>query len=202
MSREVRIDVPGMTRSAFILRGALAASAVYGAGAVTPLVSRALGQSSNSDVAAVNIALAVEQLEAAFYAAALKDVTMGPAVRRLAQEFAGHENTHVDTLKQLVSTLGGTPVPAPQARFKKTSQAAFLKAGIGLEDFGVAAYNGAIPSVVTPDVLSALGSIVQVEARHAAALRFSAGVTPAPKAFDPVLTAQQVPPGLRRLAGG
>ena len=199
---DVQIEVPGMTRNAFILRSALAAGAVYGAGAVTPLVTRALGQASNADVAAVNLALAVEQLEAAFYAAALKNVTMGAEVNTLAREFAAHETTHVDTLKQLVSSLGGTAVPAPRAKFNKTTQAAFLKAAIAIEDFGVAAYNGVIPVLTTPDIVSALGSIVQVEARHAAALRFRAGVDPAPKAFDPVLTPQQVPPALRRLGGG
>jgi rubrerythrin len=202
MSREVQIEVPGITRNAFILRGALAAGAVYGAGAVTPLVTRALAQAPNPDAAAVNLALAVEQLEAAFYAAALGSAGLSPAVSALAHEFAGHETAHVDTLKQLVSSIGGKPVPAPKAKFKKTGQAAFLKAGIALEDFGVAAYNGAIPALTTPDIVGALGAIVQVEARHAAALRFRAGVDPAPKAFDPVLTPQQVPAALKRLAGG
>ena len=36
------VEVHGMTRSSFILRGALAAGAVYGASAVTPFVSQAL----------------------------------------------------------------------------------------------------------------------------------------------------------------
>ena len=37
------------------------------------------------------------------------------------------------------------------------------------------------------DILAAAGSIVQVEARHAAAIRLLRGETPAPEAFDRTL---------------
>src|SRR6202161_1592756 len=40
-------EVHGMTRSSFILRGALAAGAVYGTSAVTPFVSSALAQTAD-----------------------------------------------------------------------------------------------------------------------------------------------------------
>jgi rubrerythrin len=199
---DLRIEVPGMTRAAFIARGALAAGAAYGAGAVTPFVSRALAQGNGADISVVNLALTLEQLESAFYDAAVKSAKLTGQVKKLATEFAAHEKTHVDTLKQLVSQLGGKPAAAPKATFKSASQVAFLKAAVAIEDVGVAAYNGAIPSLATPDIVAALGSIVQVEARHAAALRFRAGSDPAPNAFEPVLTPQQVPSALKRVAAG
>ena len=48
------------------------------------------------------------------------------------------------------------------------------------------------PLLKTPDLLSALGSIVNVEARHSAALRSLAGQDPSPLAFDKAKPADQV----------
>jgi ferritin-like protein len=60
------------------------------------------------------------------------------------------------------------------------------------EDTGVSAYNGAAPSIQSKEVLGAAGSIVQVEARHAAAIRLLNGASPSPAAFDPTLSEGQV----------
>jgi rubrerythrin len=196
------IELQGMTRSAFIVRGALAAGAAYGAGAVGPFVARALAQGNSGDIAAMNFALALEQLEAAFYAAAIKNAKLSGDVKTLATEFGKHEATHVETLKQLVQQLGGKPAPAPTAKFNLRSQADFLKAAVALEDIGVGAYNGLAPRLTTPDIVQATGSIVQVEARHSAALRFQAGKDPAPNTFDPVLTPAQAQAAARKLSGG
>ena len=43
-------DVQPVTRHAFILRGALAAGAVYGASAVSPFVREAIAQEGSGDV--------------------------------------------------------------------------------------------------------------------------------------------------------
>jgi rubrerythrin len=196
------IETEGMTRSAFILRGALAAGAAYGAGAVAPFVSQALAQTSATDLQAIGFALALEQLEAAFYAAALKNSKLSGEVKTLATEFGKHETTHVDTLKQLLEQLGGNAQPAAKAKFTMRNQRDFLKAAVALEDIGVGAYNGVTPAITTPDVVQAFGSIVNVEARHAAAIRFQAGLPPAPVAFDAVLSAGQAQSAVRKLSGG
>lgn len=196
------IEVQGMTRSAFILRGALAVGATYGAGAVAPFVSRALAQDTASDIQNISFALSLEQLEAAFYAAALKTAKLSGEIKALATEFGKHEATHVDTLKALVGQLGGTAKAATAAKINLRSESEFLKAAVALEDIGVSAYNGLAPKLTTPDILQAVGSIVQVEARHSAALRFRAGQDPAPNAFDPVLTQAQAQAAASKLSGG
>ena len=64
------VEIHGMTRSSFILKGALAAGTVYGAATVGPFVSQALAQTGMGDVEIVNFALTLEYLETAFYEAA------------------------------------------------------------------------------------------------------------------------------------
>ena len=72
----------------------------------------------------------------------------------------------------------------PTFTFPMTDQKSFLKLAQTLEDTGVGAYNGAGPAIKNKDILAAAGSIVQVEARHAAAIRILNGMAPAPEAFD------------------
>ena len=186
------IEVDGMTRSSFLLRGALAASAMYGAGAVGPYVTRALAQTGAGDIAVLNFALVLEQLESAFLQFALKNAKLSGSVKQTAALFAKQEAQHVAVLKQTVSMLGGKPAPAPKAKFHVPDEKTFLAVGIKLEDTGVGAYNGAAPRLQTPDLIAAAGGIVQVEARHAAALRMHAGQDPAPAAFDTPLSPAQV----------
>ena len=80
----------------------------------------------------------------------------------------------------------------PTFAFGLKTQKDFEKLAITLEDTGVSAYNGAAPMIKSTEVLAAAGSIVQVEARHAAALRFLGGMSPTPGAFDKTLSMDQV----------
>lgn len=185
------VEIHGMTRSAFILRGALAAGAVYGAGTVTPFVSQALAQSDMGDVEIVNFALTLEYLETAFYTKAL-ELGLSTDVKKLAKLIQDDESQHVDALTATVKKLGGTPAQKPEFTFPDKDEKSFLKLAQVLEDTGVSAYNGAGPAIKSKEVLGAAGSIVQVEARHAAAIRLQNGRVPAPAAFDKALTTDQV----------
>ena len=192
MSTPGGIQVEGHTRAAFMLRGALAVGATYGAGAVAPFVSNALAAVPQSDLTIVQFALGLEQLETAFYKAALARAGLGGDVQKLATEFGAHEADHAKALSQLITQLGSKPQPAPKAKFGLTDQASFLKLAVQLEDTGVGAYNGAAPAVKTADLLATFGGIAQTEARHSAAVRAAAGMDPSPQAFEKPLTTAEV----------
>ena len=189
------IDVQGVTRQAFLVRGAVTAGAVYGLASVGPFVREALAQEGGGDVEILNFALTLEYLEAAFYTQALKQVgDLQGDVKSLATEIRDNETAHVDALKMTIQDLGGTPVKAPGVDFGDAfaNQKAFLELAQTFEDTGVSAYNGAAPAIESTDVLAAAGSIVQVEARHAAAIRLLNGQPISDGGFDKALEMQAV----------
>jgi rubrerythrin len=186
------VEIHGMSRSSFILRGAVATGAVFGAGAVTPFVRQAFAQSGGGDVDVLNFALTLEYLEAAFYKQAAS-AKLSSSVAKLAKEFGAQEQEHVTTLMATIKKLGGKPVAAPGVNFGSLKdEKTVLKLAVAFEDTGVSAYNGAAPSIKSKEVLGAAGSIVQVEARHAAAIRLAAGMDPSPLAFDKTLSTAEV----------
>jgi rubrerythrin len=187
------VEIHGMTRQSFMLRGALAAGAVYGAGAVGPFVRQALAQNGGGDIEVLNFALTLEYLEAAFYQEAAKIDGLSEQAVKYVETFGDEEQQHVDALSKTIMDLGGKPVKAPGVDFGDLSdEKSFLKLAVTFEDTGVSAYNGAAPSIKSKEVLAAAGSIVQVEARHAAAIRLLAKEDPAPVAFDETLSQKQV----------
>lgn len=188
------IEIAGMTRSAFILRGAMAAGATYGLASVSPFVGKALAQ-GGGDVDIVNFALTLEYLEAEFYTEAAKKVSgLDGDLTDLVKELRDNETEHVDALTATVKQLGGSPAKKPTFDFGDafSSKDAFLKLSNTLEDTGVSAYNGAAPMIESKDVLAAAGGIVQVEARHAALIRLARNAPPAPLAFDKSSTVDEV----------
>ena len=182
------------SRSALLVRGALAAGALYGATAVTPLIRKAFAQGSMGDIDILNFALTLEYLEAAFYEEAAGVKGLSSEVAGYVKTFGDEEQEHVDALTATIRDLGGMPVEAPGVDFGDAFSSAdkFIALAITLEDTGVSAYNGAAPMIESKDLLATAGGIVQVEARHAAAIRYAAGEDPAPEAFDPTLTEDEV----------
>jgi len=189
------IEVKGMTREAFIMRGAIAAGGVYGLSAVGPFVREAMAQGGGGDIEILNFALTLEYLEGAFYTMAVKQVGgMSGDVREVAVTLRDNELEHVDALTATIKDLGGTPVKAPGVTFGDAfaNEASFLELAQTFEDLGVGAYNGAGPEIQSDDVLAAAGSIVQVEGRHAGVIRLLRGEEIAPGAFDKGLEMQEV----------
>ena len=190
-----QIEFEAIDRSSFLMKGVLAAGATYGAFAAGPILRKAFAQGgSEGDIEILNFALTLEYLEAAFYEEAQKEAKLSSDVADLAKLVGDHEAEHVTGLTQAIEDLGGKPVKAPAVDFGDafSSEEAFLALAITFEDTGVSAYNGAAPMIESKDILATAGTIVQIEGRHAAAIRFAAGEPPAPNAFDPTLTIDEV----------
>ena len=144
------------------------------------------------DVEVLNYALTLEHLEAAFYRDGIgrfafgtdgfgQDINVNMAAIR------DHEIAHVNTLTQVITDLGGEPVAAaPSYNFADAyaSLDAFLATAAAVENLGVQAYDGAARYISNPELLTAAGSIVAVEARHASYLNQITGAIPFPAAFE------------------
>jgi len=201
-----QIEFEAIDRSSFLMKGVLAAGATYGAFAAGPMLRKAFAQGGGSegDIEILNFALTLEYLEAAFYEQAQKEADLSSEVADLAKLVGDHENEHVTGLTQAIEDLGGKPVEAPPVDFGDafSSEEAFLQLGVTFEDTGVSAYNGAGPMIESKELLATAGAIVQIEGRHAAAIRFAAGEPPAPDAFDPTLTVDEVLKAVQPFVGG
>jgi rubrerythrin len=181
-----------ISRSDVLLKGALAAGAVYGTFMVAPFVRSALAMGGGSDVDILNFALTLEYLESTFYEEAMKKVKASGELKKLLPLLASDEKQHVEALEGTIKKLGGKPVAKPTFDFEYKGTPEFLKLAETFENTGVSAYNGAAPMIQSKEVLGAAGSIVQVEARHAAAIALQNGQEPSPSAFDPSLEEKQV----------
>jgi Ferritin-like domain len=185
------VEVHGMTRASFVLRGAMATGAVYGATAVAPFISNAFAASSDLDI--LNFALTLEYLETDFYQVKGKSVGLSGEAKTLAKLFGDEEAEHVSALASAIKAGGGKPVAKPTFVFPATNQASFLKLAYVLENTGVGAYNGAGPALTNKMLLAAAGSIVQIEARHAAAIGLLTNKPLTPNgAFDKPLSTKTV----------
>ena len=186
------VEMEPISRSALLLKGAMAAGAVYGLGMVTPFVRNAFASTDSGDIDILNFALTLEYLESSFYQEAKARAKASGDLQSLIELISDDENQHVAALIASIKQMGGTPVLEPKFNFPYKDTAGFLKLAQTFEDTGVSAYNGAAPMISSKAVLGSAGSIVQVEARHAAAIRLQNKEVPAPDAFDPSLTQAQV----------
>lgn len=188
-----RIEIDGSERSDFLMKGALAAGAVFGLGAISPFVRGAFAANgAKGDIEVLNYALTLEYLESAFYKEALQRAGTSGQLKELVRTLSRDEDAHVKALSQTIRDLGGKPVKAPMVEFPYNNTAEFTELAETIENVGVSAYNGAAPKISSKEVLEAAGSIVQVEARHAAAIALQNGNEPAPDAFDPTMTEGEV----------
>jgi hypothetical protein len=130
-----------------------------------------------NDIGILNFALLLEELESAFYANVVSSGKITDAKEMEYMKFLGaQEAAHVTFLRKV---LANQAIFATQdLSFNQTSLNAILvnrdrilNTAVTLEDVGVHAYNGAGTSLTNPTYLLAAGSIVSVEARHAAGVR-------------------------------
>jgi len=190
--QEALDETKSSSRLSFLQKAVIAGGTVAVGGVlVGGLPKLAVGAPSPSqDVEILNFALLLEYLEAEFYTRAVAGDALSGETLAFARVVGAHERAHVAFLKK---ALGGKANPKPTFDFKGTTEdiGKFQATAIVLEDTGVSAYNGQGPRL-TKKTLAAAGSIVSVEARHAAWIRDIVRKPPAPLAFDKALTKQQV----------
>jgi hypothetical protein len=190
--RETADAVARDSRADLLRKAAIASGGLVGGAALLALDPSIAGAQTDSDVSILNFALTLEELEAAFYADALQRGGLTGGALQLAQVAGAHEAAHVATLR---GVLGTKAIAKPTFDFGSatTSEAAFLRTAVTLEDTGVAAYKGQAPAIENGKVLRAALAIHSVEARHAGWARFLApGVDPVIAPTDPPLTRAQV----------
>ncbi len=194
------VEVAGMTRSAFIVRGALGAAVVSGLAAVQPFVAGALGAEeveftggpgTRSDLEALQFLLTIEDLETELYRRARTQLSLGAETRELALVIGENDADHADKLTAMIALLGGKPAKTPQFSFPLSDERSFLELAAKIEDFGIAAYNGAARGIRLMPVLELAGGIAQVEGRHAGALKETLGRPPT-RAFSEALPKEEV----------
>lgn len=158
-----------------LLKWSGAAAGVMVAGSLLPNfgISAALATDlGEGDVGVLNYAYALEQLEAAFYSAVVDSPYAGATKDEIAilADIRDHEIAHRQFLKK---ALGKKAIPSLEVDFSAVdfnSRKSVLGTAGVFENLGVAAYNGAGPLIQNVDYLAAAGSIVSVEARHAATI--------------------------------
>lgn len=159
--------------------------------------SAASTPSPGEDLRVLNLALAFEELQADFYARALRAVPLHGDWLEFAQVVGEQERAHVAFLR---GALGSAANPAPRMALARAPAGTteFQRTAIALEDLGVALYNGQAGNL-TSHSLAAAAEIVSVEARHAAWARDLAGEIPAPVASDVPANAVEVQTRLSQL---
>ncbi|ADB53826.1 ferritin-like domain-containing protein [Conexibacter woesei] len=164
-----------------LLRGA---AAVGGAAALGAAGSPArAAESPGGDVAILNYALTLEELQAAFYSEAEQAGALDGALARQATVVGGHERAHVTALR---SVLARRAIAKPAFDFGGVTERPeqFRATAVAFEDLAVAVYKDQAPRIASREYLAAAIAIASVEARHAAWIRRLAGRLPAADAFD------------------
>jgi hypothetical protein len=171
--------VPSSRRSILKWAAAAGASALaFGVDVPGLKLNEAFAQAAavdlgGGDVGVLNYAYALEQLEAAFYIQVLAQPYQGMSryEHSILHDIRDHEIAHRSFLAK---ALGRNRIPNLTPNFSAVnfaSRQSVLTTASTFEDLGVSAYNGGGQAIKNPAYVAAAGSIVSVEARHAAILR-------------------------------
>lgn len=160
--------------------------------AVGAIFNRAYAQSPAglSAIDVLNFALRLEYLESIYYQQRTTLPGLSAANTAALNLIATDEANHVNFLRTVIGSLGGTPVAAPSAAIfdytagkgsnagpfanYRTNVDTYLSLAQAFEDTGVRAYKGAAPLtavMANKTVLTAALNIHSIEARHASQIR-------------------------------
>lgn len=159
---------------------------------------------SKGDIAVLQFAYALEQLEADFYtrvAANFGGSGLNAAEQAIFADIRNHEVIHREALKTVLGATNGFTLTPVYTGVNFSSRTSILQTSKTFEDLGVSAYNGAAQYLTSGANLLVAGKIVSVEARHASVIAdliapkttlFS--LTPFDDAFSPTKVANAAQP--------
>lgn len=164
-------------------RRAFLAGAGAGALALAAPASLRAQETAAADVAILDFALSLEYLQSAFYTEAERLGALTGNAARTAAVIGAVERAHVTALQRV---LGDKASPRAFFDFQGATEDddLFLATAVAFEDLGTAAYKNQLTRIRTPGYLAAAASIHSVEARHAAWIRYIAGVDPVADDLD------------------
>ncbi len=147
---------------------------------------------SRGDVAILQFAYALEQLEADFYIRVVNGAAssgLSQSEQAIMVDLRNHEVLHRELFKAALGPANDVTITPTYPGVNFSNRTSILEAARTFEDLGVAAYNGAAQYISNADTLTLAGKIVSVEARHASAIRDllqPKTIAFAPDAFDDV----------------
>ena len=185
------IQIP---KGAAALGGAAVLSAVALAASKGGGMAFAQDAPFKDDIDVLNYALTLEFFEAELYRVIVASGKLQGRDQQYVTLFGQHEQAHVDAVLTTIQKLGGTPVSKAEYNLPAlTDRAGVLSLLATVEQVGVSAYLGAAGFIQNKDILAAAASIMQVEGRHTALIRFlQDDPRPVPDAFIAPLTPAEV----------
>jgi hypothetical protein len=186
---EALAGVYGDSRADFLRKAAFGGAALLGA-----LALPSDAYAKTSDTAVLNFDLTFEYLQSTFYTEAERIGTIGKMTKEKAfwaKTLGAHERAHVAVLKKV---LGRDAVSKPAFNFRGAteSDAKFTKTAVAMEDLTVALLTGQTERIKSRGLVSALFSLLTVEARHAAWARHIVGTVPIRQSLDRPLPLSRV----------
>ena len=180
-------DAFGRSRAVFLRSTALAGGALIAGRA---FAARA-AELDRHDIDVLNFDLTFEHLQAGFYDEALRLGALGPETTRWARVIGAHERAHVKILSEV---LGRHAVEKPFFDYQGVTEdeEAFTKTAVAMEDLTTDLLIGQLNEFRVPALVSALFSLLSVEARHAAWVRHAVGVLPIAGPLDQAKSLQEV----------
>ncbi|MBD2255976.1 ferritin-like domain-containing protein [Pseudanabaena sp. FACHB-2040] len=174
-----------VSRRRMVIGGLFAgATSAVGLSALAARPAKADDEAAANDAAILNGALYYEHQAIWAYSTAagfLSNTDVGKAVLKLALANQADHKVHRDTLAEVITSLGGTPVDAESeydlsAYLERgdgglDSDANIAKLALALETDAAIAYATEVSMLKTPALITAGASIAATEASHATAIR-------------------------------